>query len=791
MILRNLQYTLRNFRNQKLFTIVNLLGLTIGIVAASLILIYISYELSFDRFHKNSDRIYRVYSTFNMGGSNEAWVQTPAPLATFLQNKFSEITKTVRIARIPKGLMSAGDKNFFEEKIIMADPSIFDVFTFPLIAGDTKEVLAQPNSVVLTESIAVKYFGKSNPIGKIIHYNRTKDLTVTGIMRNIPANTHLQFDMAASMSSARTFLWDDFLENRMNTVVSIYLLTNQGTDFKKLEKTVGQATGEYTEGDFGDNKLYHVQPLISIHLHSDMGGEFAPNSDIKSIYILGTIALLILIIASINYINLSFSIISRRSTELGIRKILGARRRQLILLYLLDATILVGISLIISVLIVPDLLPRFGVLLGINLAENIKLNNLIPGILLLFLTITMITGLASGWISSRINPMDTLRKTLIHRKKHIGAQGLLVLFQFGVSIALISSTLIVFHQMKFIRNLNLGFSKEQLMIIPLDDKKILSKIQSFKQDLLAKPNILSVAATSDLPGEMKWVTSIYYEGINKQIPPTMTYLEIDKDFIKTFGAHLKDGYLPGDTASPYSGTQYLMNESAVKKLGWEKPVGKRFSCDKGKEGFVTGIIEDFHFKSLHKEIEPLFLYMREDESKYLAVKLNAHDINGSVKFIRQQWNHIVPDSPFEYFFYDNYYNQLYKKEALFGKIIFIFSTIAILIACMGLFGLAAFFSERRTKEIGIRKVNGAVITEVLLMLNSEFIKWVVLSFVIATPVSWYAMRKWLQTFAYKTELSWWIFALAGITAMVIALLTVSWQSWRAATRNPVEALRYE
>jgi putative ABC transport system permease protein len=791
MISSNIKFTIRNFRNKKLFTIVNLTGLTIGIVAASLILIYISYELSYDRFNKNADRIFRVYSTFTMGGANGAWVQTPTPLASFLQNKFSEINTTVRIARSPKALVSEGDKNFFEDKIIMADSSIFDVFTFPLVVGNSNEVFRQPNSVVLTESTAEKYFGKSNPIGKIIRYNRKTDLTVTGIMKNIPGNTHLQFDMVIPMSSAKTFLGDDFLQNRMNTVVSTYLLTNQGTNFEKLENSVSQSTKEYDGGDFGDNKLYHVQPLTSIHLHSDMGGEFAPNSDIKSIYILGTIAFLILIIACINYINLSFSIVTRRSTELGIRKIMGARKRQLISLYLQDAFVLVGIAVIISIVIVPDLLPWFGGLVKVGLAENIKINNLIPGILLLFLIITLITGLSSGWISARINPMDTLRKTLIHRKKHIGTQGLLVLFQFGVSIALISSALVVFRQMRFIRNLNLGFSKEQLMIIPLNDQKILSKIKSFKQDLLTNPNILAAGATSDLPGEMKWITDIQFDGSSKQTPIVITYLEIDKDFIKTFGVHLREGYLPGDTSTPYSGTQYLLNESAVKRLGWDKPLGKRFSCYNGKDGFVTGIISDFHFKTLHKEIEPLFLYIREEEPKYLSVKLNTQDIAGSVAFIKHQWNNIVPDSPFEYFFYDSFYDQLYKKEALFGKIIFMFSMIAILIACMGLFGLAAFFSEKRTKEIGIRKVNGATIGEIMTMLNRQFIKWVFIAFIIAAPVAWYAMHKWLQSFAYKTELSWWIFGLAGLIAFIIALLTVSWQSWRAGTINPVEALRYE
>ena len=687
-------------------------------------------------------------------------------------------------------MVSSGDKIFFEGEILIADSSIFDVFTFPLIVGNPDEALAKPNSVVLSRSIAEKYFGKNDPVGKTIQYNRSIDLTVSGIMEDIPLNSHLKFNMIVAMSGAKAFFGNDFLENSLNTVVLTYLLTPHGTNFERFERSARQIADEYNTG-FNEGELYHLQPLTSIHLHSDMFGEFAPNSDIKSVYILSTIALLILIIACINYINLSFSINSRRTTELGMRKIIGARRRQLIFLYLSDASVLVGISVIISAVIINDQLSGFSSLVGVNLINNYSIKSLIPGLALLFLLITMITGLASGWVSSRISPMDTLKKPLGKTNNHIGKQGLLVLFQFGISITLISSALFVYRQMRFIQNLNIGFSKEQLMIIPLNDNKIRSRIVSFKQELTKNPNIISAGATSGLPGEMFWVASIDYEGSNAQNPETMAYLEIDKDFVKTYGVQLKEGYQIGDTTCPYSGRQYLINESAVKKLGWEKPIGKRFSLYSEKGGFVSGIIKDFHFKSLHEKIEPLFLFMRESNYKYLAVKLSTTGISGSVEYIQKLWNKMALDSPFEYSFYDNFYDQLYKKEALFGKIIFIFSTIAILIACMGLFGLAAFFSEKRTKEIGLRKVNGATIFEIMALLNWEFVKWVLIAFIIATPVAWYSMHKWLQSFAYKTELSWWIFALSGIIALGIALLTVSWQSWRAATRNPVEALRYE
>jgi putative ABC transport system permease protein len=792
MILQKLRFTLQNFRNRKLFTFVNITGLTIGIVAASYILIYINYELSFDRFHKNSERIFRVYSTFTMGGSEGAWVQTPNPLGPFLQNKFPEIEKAVRITKLYKALVSTGDKNFYEDRIIMADSTIFDVFTLPLVVGNPAVVLTQPNGVVISESTAAKYFGKTDPIGKNLRFNRSIDMTVTGIMKNIPGNTHLQFDMMIPMSAAKAFYGNDFLSNPMNTVTNLYLLTNQTTSFESLEKSISGSTKEYDGGlDFGDNKLYHIQSLESIYLHSKMGGEFSPTGDIKSIYILGTVALLILVIACINYINLSFSINSRRRTELGMRRIMGSGRRQLIILYLSDASFLVGISVIISALIIISQLPWYSRLVGSDLSNYFSIKRLIPWLAILFILITAITGLASGWISSRIGPMDIFRKPSADNKNNIGTQGTLVLFQFGISIILITASLFVYRQMSFIRNKNLGFSKDQLIIMPLDDNNIRTKILSIKQELTRNPNILSASVTSDLPGEMKWVASINYEGANKQNPETMAYLEIDNDFIRTYGIYLKEGYMPGDTSCPYTGTHFLLNESAVKKLGWEEPIGKQFSIFMQKAGFVTGVIKDFNFKSLSQEIEPLFLYVNESNPKFLAAKLDAASVYGSVQSVQKIWNKMVPDSPFEYFFYDNFYDQLYRKESSFGNVIFIFSTIAILIACMGLFSLAAFFSEKRTKEIGLRKVNGATIKEIMIILNTTFIKWVLISFVIACPVAWYFIHKWLQIFAYKTELSWWIFGLAGVIALVIAILTVSAQSWRAASRNPIDSLRYE
>ncbi len=790
MIKYDFLFALRNFRKQRLFSLVNLFGLSLAIVAVCLILIYVQNELNFDRYNKSADRVYRVYNTFVREGKSQDWVKTPAPLGAFLKDKFPEIENTARIAKVEKGAVGYGENSFYEENIVLADASIFDVFTFPLLAGNPQTVLEAPNSVVLSKSIAEKYFGNENPIGKTITYNRKTELTVSGIMKDVPGNSHLPCEMIVSMSTSNAFFGNDFLTNQMNTSVFTYLLAYAGIDRNRFENAIGKiATDYYGGADFGIS--FHVQPLTSIHLYSNKGGEYQPNGDIRTVFIFSAIAILILIIACINYINLSFSLNKKRSTELGVRKVMGAGSVQLIRLFLSNAFVLTMFSILISSVIVWLLFPWFTRLVGAEL----RLSNLdfrfYLKLILIFLFIVLATGLSSGWLAARLKPVASLKKTGIKNKRNIGMHGVMVFAQFSVSIILITATFFVTRQMNLLKNKNLGFSKEQLLAIPINDQDLRTRIQPFKQDLLTNPNILSASITSDLPGKLLWVTSIDYEGKTEQSSETMTYLEIDKDFIKTYGVQMKAGYLPGDTACPYNGTHYLLNEAAVKKLGWEQPIGKIFACRNGKEGHITGIVNDFNFKSLHENVEPLFLYINEGSSNYLTLKLDTRNVTNTISFTEQQWNNLIPNSPFEYFFYDSFYNQLYQKEARFSQIIFIFSCIAILIACLGIFGLATFLSETRIKEIGIRKVNGAKISEILTMLNKDFVKWVVIAFVIATPVAYYAMNKWLENFAYKTELSWWIFALAGLLALGIALLTVSWQSWKAATRNPVEALRYE
>jgi putative ABC transport system permease protein len=795
MILLNLQLTIKNLKKYKLFTSVNLAGLIIGIVAACLILIYITYELSFDRHNKNAKNIYRVYSTFTHDGVDGNWMTTPTPLASFLQDKLPEINNTVRIARVGKGLLSSGAENFFEENIIIADPSIFDVFTIPLISGDQRNALSQPNSIVISESVAKKYFGNQDPVGETVRHNRTLDLTITGIMKDIPLNSHLQFNMIIGMSSANALFWDDFLENKLNTTVATYLLTVPGIDFERLNKSINLLTDEYQPPFAGETQLFHIQSLTSIHLHSSLGGEFMANGNIKNIYILATIAFLILVVASINYINLSLSLNNNRNHELRMRRIMGAHREQLIFLYLMDAAVFVGIAIAVSIMIIYSQLPWFNSFLNADLINNISPVKIFAEIASIFILLTLIIGIASGWKSSRINLAERVTKPVLSARRKFSAQGILTLFQFTISIALIMTTLIIYKQIDFIQNLNLGFSKERLMIIPLNDNSIRSNLTLLKQEIVSQSNVVSAGLTSGLPGEMRFYTSINYEGRNENSPSRMAFLSMDEDFFNVYDVKFKEGYLPNDPECPYSGVKYWLNESAVKKLGWDAPIGKTFFCPNG-DGFIAGIVSDFHFKSLHTEIEPLFMFIKNDNTpfysyQYLTVKLGSGNISNSIEYIQNVWYKMIPDGVFEYYFYDDHYNQLYKSEIFFGKIIFMFSLIAILIACMGLFCLSVYFSENRTKEIGIRKVCGASISDIIILLNKDFAKWVLIAFVFAVPLSWYATNKWMQGFAYRTELNWLLFALTGICVLGITLLTVSLQSWRAASANPVEAIKAE
>lgn len=794
MLKNYLVIAFRNFLKNKVFSLINLMGLVISLTAFLLILIYIQYELSFDRYHKDYTSIYRVRTISEMNGREESWLQTPAPLALFIKEKTPSIQNYVRIAKCNKVLINTEEKSFNETTLIVADPTIFDVFTFHLIIGDSNNVLNNPNSIVITESAAHKYFGNDNPIGKILSVNRKIDLVVTGMLKDIPTNSHLRFEFLASTQSADSLFWKGYLNDPLNTVVYTYLKINETSKItNQTIKTVEKFANSYYDV-LPIRSAIKLQPISDIHLHSHYGGEFGMNSDIFYVYIFSIVAILVLLIACINYTNLSLAVYSTRIREVSIRKTFGSSRKQLTAMFLIESFIMLFLSLNFAFILIKLLLPWFTHVIDRPLAVELGNSNFYWIVILLVPFIAMLSGGYPTIYITRFKATTILKSPFLTNNNKFGVRQMLVFIQFVLSIALIIASIVILRQVNYLINKNLGFSKNDCVLVDISDLNVSNKSEIYKQELLQNPKILSATAISDIPGEMKWVASIEYEGLSVEElknPPTMTYLKVDNDFIKAFKLKLIDGKDFSKKTTDIGVHEYILNESAVKSLGWENPIGKHFGYFQDQKGKVIGVVNDFHFKSLHTKIEPLFLSVDSKNFSYLSIRINNENFRETLTFIQNKWKTLANGRPFEYYLLDHYLNKLYKPEILLGRVILIFSFLTILITCLGLFGLTSFIVFRRTKEIGIRKVNGATVKSILLLLSKDFTRWVMMAFIIACPITYYIMNRWLQNFAYKTELNWWIFALAGLIVFTIALITVVWQSRRTASRNPIEALRYE
>ncbi|MGD8777471.1 MAG: ABC transporter permease [Ignavibacteria bacterium] len=781
---------LRNLVKHKTYSFIHIFGLTVGIACLVLILKYVQYEMSFDRFNENADHIYRI--------TGHDWAQTPVPLSEELRLFYPEITNTVRIRKVDKVLLGHDQKKFYEENVVFSDPSIFNMFTFPLLVGDPQTVLNDPYSVVITQETARKYFGDQDPIGKKLNYDDRIDYTVTGILKRIPQNSHMKFDFVFSLGSAQTAFYKDFFENRMNTVVFNYFQLNTESNLAVIQARLDEFTKSYLgEGFYNTTREgkwrieYHLQPLLSIHLHSNLGGEFEPNGDITSVYIFSAIAILILLIACINYMNLSTARYMNRLREVGIRKVLGASRRHIIYQFIGESVSFSVISIFFAFVLIELLSPWLSTTLG----EKGMYSGSGSGFIFPLIGIALLTGLLSGSYPaiflSRFHPVHILSKTILKINKRFNYRNGLILFQFVVSTVLIIATLIVNSQLSYIQKKKLGFNKEQIVVLPLQDKSVRMKSRLLKNELLQQPGIVNATLSSIVPGAVKWVRSFNWEGQTEDEDNTMSYIATDYDFLKTYKIQMLEGRDFSESFSTDEEQGFLINQAALKKLGWDSAIGKKIGAVE-KQGNVIGLVKDFHFKSLHEKIEPLVIYIdKSDNSEYMSVRLKTNNVASVLNSIQNKWKDFSTDKPFEYFFLDDYWGKLYMAEQSMKNLFSFFSALAIFIACLGLFGLAAFSIQNKTKEIGIRKVLGASVPEIISKLSIEFTKWVVVANVIAWPVAYYFMTNWLQDFAYRIEISWWAFLLAGGIALVIALATVSFQAIKAAIANPVESLRYE
>jgi putative ABC transport system permease protein len=786
MLKSYLKTSWRNLIRYKTYSAIHLFGLAIGIACTLLIFLWIQDEMSYDRFYENSERIYRVISESQSDGAINRSAKTPAPLASALVRDFPEVVKAATIDN--NGYFIGYENKRFYERVFFSDPEFFDVFNLPLIKGDSKTALKDPYTIVISERAGEKYFGEDDPMGKALTFSKKSNFTITGVFKDIPENSHFRFDFLASLTSYKSRYMDQWGVSNFYT----YVLTSEGLSPERFQDAIPDFVEKYRGSEVRHvYKLrYLLQPLPSIHLRSRIKGEIGPNGNISNIYIFSAVALFILLIACFNYINLSTARYTTRVKEIGIRKVVGARRVQIIKQFLGESTYISFIALIIAVITAHFLLPIFNSLAGKELSINYLKNHELS---ILMILIMAAVGVASGsypaLFFSAFQPAHVLKGSERVRMKGHFLRKALIVVQFAVSILFIVGTVTIHNQLRYVMNKKLGFNKEHLVNIPLSVEGALEKRETIKNEFLQDPNILSASVSGYKPGRDAYNQSYWYEGADENMNHMIRWIAVDQDFLSTYEIELTAGrdfsrQSPSDTEQAY-----ILNESAVKEIGWEAPLGKQFKIN--QKGTVIGVIKDFHFESLHQKIEPLALCIYPSGFEYLAVRIRPENIAHTLNFMQKRWQDLVPNQVFQFSFLDEDYDNLYRAEARLGAIFSYITLFAVIIACLGLFGLSALITELRTKEMAVRKVLGASAAGITLMLSREFLKLVLAANIIVWPAAWYVMNRWLKNFAYRINLGIGIFFISGIIVLAVALAAVSYQSIKAARANPIELLRYE
>ncbi len=790
MIKNYLKIAWRNLWKHKGFSAINILGLTIGITVCLMIFLFILNEFSVDNFHQKGKNIYRVMRGYDALKAKVPFVSPP--YATALQNDFpAEIRQTVRVM-VSDGLMTFADKAFSEKKVYIADPGFFTLFSFPLLKGDPATALKDPGSIVLTESTAKKYFGSQDPMGKVIEYAKQKHLKVTGIAKDVPSNSHLDFNAVSPLSNYQNESW---FKVWINNNLFTYVLLNSNSDKSRVEKQLPHFMDKYMGGNMarsGAKFSLSLTPLKDIYFEQVTDFDNVKHGDKTVVYIFLSIAVLILLIACINFTNLSTIRAVERSKEVGLRKVLGALRTHLIWQFIGESVLITLISCILSIGLLFLLMPFYDDLLGYNL--NISFNSL--PIYLFLLSVILLVGFLAGsypaFFLSAFSPVQALKGKLRLGKGGAFFRQMLVVVQFSISIFLIIGTIVIMKQMNFVKSKALGYDQSQTVIVKIDNDNIYDHRKTFKTELQNTNGIASVSLMSGEPGGYHDIHTFEAQG-QRDVWRSRTEFA-DFEFVKTLGLKIIAGR---DFSSQYatdSTKSVLINRTAAKKLGFtpEQALGKQLS-DKMRDSAKTsiiGVVEDYNFLSLKQNMDALVISPFED-NRVAVIKLKPGNIAAKLAAIKEVYGKVAPVFPFEYTFLDQKFEVTYKTDIRQQTILTIFSGLAILVACLGLFGLASFTATKRTKEIGVRKVLGSSVQNILLLLSKDLLKPVLLSTVIAIPVAYFVMEKWLQNFAYRTALQWWVFALAALITFAIALITVSFKAVKAALANPVKSLKIE
>jgi putative ABC transport system permease protein len=807
MVKNYVKIALRNFLKHKGFSLINIFGLAVGIACCLLIVLFVLDEVSFDRYHEKADRIYRVGINGYINNTRFEGVVTCSPMAETLVREYPEVIAATRLRNFGFPVFRYEDKVYSEERVFWVDQSFFDVFTVSFLRGDSKTALAEPNTIVLTRSIALKYFGDENPIGKSLNADNRRDYLVTGVVDDTPRNSHLHYDFLAALSTyedSRSPIW---VSNNYHT----YLVLREGASPEAFEeklvelvkKYVGPqiqaATGISLEQFYesGGEWGYFVQPLTDIHLRSHYEFELEPNGDIAYVYIFSIIAIGILLVACINFVNLATARSVNRAREVAIRKTVGSMRGQLIRQFLAETTILSFVAVLIALVIVQFVLPTFNNITGKGLSVPYLANvATIPSLLGVVLFIGILAGIYPAMFLASFDPAVVLKSETVGRARKSNLRNVLVVFQFSISIVLIVGTFIVDRQLRYIQNKNLGFNKDQIIIVKKTDD-LGNQIQAFRQELLKNSRVIDATNTQYLIGGNFGNTAFSLAGESGEQTHLLWTCFTDPYFVDTYQIDMAAGRF-FEEGRQSDQEAVVINETAVKELGLDDPVGRLIVAlgptpEQATTFTIIGVMKDFHFESLHYQIKSLIVapYGPDGVGRFVSVRVNSEGIRETLTFLESTWQRFAGSQAFEYEFFDDHFAKIYKAEERTGRIFFAFSFLAIIIASLGLFGLATFIAEQRTKEIGIRKVLGATESKIVFLLSKQFTKWVILSNLIAWPIAYYFMHEWLQRFAFRPAISIWSFLLASVIVMAIALFTVSYQTIKAARSNPVELLRYE
>jgi putative ABC transport system permease protein len=780
----------RNITRHKGYSFINITGLALGMACCIVIATYLRFELSFDSFHNNGNRIFRLVERQFFEGQDEKNLGQSTPWMGETLVEYPEVSMAVNFVNMGTIWTKHKDEMVEIPRALIADPDVFKVFSFKLLRGDPQTALLEPNTVVITENTARRIFKEEDPVGQILQGPDSKIYKISGVAENVPENSHIQFDMLVSIMEMRSqpVEWDNY-----DHYSPTYVLFKKNADPKALESKLSAHTKKYFRLN-ADHVSLFLQPLRDIHLRSKhiMWEINWLKGDIMYIYFLSIIMVFILLVACINFINLSTARSVSRAREVGVRKVIGANKLQLVRQFIGESLFFSICALFLAIAIVQTANSVIENILGTSMSFN-YLNNWIfaIGIVCFLVGAGVLAGIYPAFVLSSFRPVVVLRSSFSQGKKSAGLRKILVMLQFAVSIMLIFCTTVVSKQFGYMRNRDTGFDKAQVVVLPMTEQ-MQQHFDAIKEDLSTYPGINGVTASTRKLGNPLWRNQIFFEGKNPEEQWISPYMTVDYDFLSFYRMKL----LAGRDFSPEYGDDinsrsYIINETLAKQIGWENPIGQKFKIGDRDWGKVIGVVKDFNFRSLHHKIEPVAFYIYPPWLFHMSIRIGTQDMSRTLEYLEEKLQPHLSEQPFFYSFLDEDFARLYENEEKSRHIFGIFSLLAIVISCLGLFGLASFTAEQKTKEIGIRKILGSSVLGIIEMLSWRFTKWVILANIIALPAAWYVMNRWLQNFAYRINIGLWIFVVSAALALFIALLTVSFQSIKAATANPVDSLRYE